>query len=242
MKDNVPLITTWKGQIALFITIGIIVFWFFSLADRAEFYFTPNLPDQMGQNLSGVRVLPNEAGRFPSQKLGSGVLASILLTLPAVSAASNLRKVCGWIVSTVSGIIAFWVFYFVLTHFDIWITAGGGLFSTTIEGFSYAVLSISLFVAIAPFMVPVVPKRIRGNVDDTTVDRYLRKQWKFAQGLLSIGLVGAIGGSIPALSGSADSVTYLGMVSLVGVLFTPFLVGALVFVYRTHRIEVRRRF
>ena len=139
-----------------------------------------------------------------------------------------------------SGTITALTVLFFLVCIDAFIRASP-LFGTTIEVLGYGILAFCVMVAIAPFTTTFIPQSIKYHQDEQAVTRYLDKQWRYGQALLSIALVGAIGGSIPALSGTTDSVGYLGILSLIGVLFTPFLAGTLVIAYRIHLIEKYRR-
>lgn len=257
MRDDGPVIQHNIWAAMLLITLFIIVFCFFGLADRAELFFAEG---STVEEVDGLILQPDHE-RWPSW--GSffdmrGIVAIILLSsLPSGIAAgvnrivrdgNRTNSIFGslglnrrrWL-TILSGVCSFWSIFILLLTVNFGVEIIGPPLSSFLELIGYIILTISIAVVIAPFTYPLVPHRIKFAGNGAVLERYLSKQWRYAQASLSAGLAIVVAGFVPTVLNTTEWVGFPGLALLVGTVLPPFLVASGFLAYRMHVLEVANR-
>jgi len=251
MKDDKPLIKTWTGGIFICIILLTILFFFFGLADRAEFFFE-NATAQGEAN--GLAVQPTNS-TWPSVEniyQPEGAIAIALLAIfPLIGSLTVVkfthcienakhsedwhRRLINRLVAPLTAVWIFWIFFILFIKFKFGIEIIEANHISPIEFLGYGILTISIVAIILPFTYPLIPDRIAFTTDNVVINRYIDKQWRHAQVALSSGLAVVIAGSVPVAFRTTDWFGFTGMIFLVGTMLPPFM---LVFSYLSYRIHI----
>lgn len=232
MNQDHPLIERKAGIVAFVLLLGFFLSAFFSLANRAESLFETG-----GKEPDGLTLAPSEIPMFIFDL--SGWAAILLLTfIPTFvlwRKKGSYRRI--WV------IVSFIVVYILLAAIEFGIIYENQNF-WELEPFlliaGYAIVLLMLSVLVVVFTLPLVPSGL-GDARIEHVSRYIGKQWKFTQAIITVSLSLAIGASIPMALNILDSPGYLAVFSVLTTILLPFFTAAGFFTYRIHKIEVEKR-
>jgi hypothetical protein len=233
-----PFIESRRGILILAPSTLVTILWFLILADRAEQVFGSDNPPgiTIGHNWA-VSPLDSPGNWWPMEFM-IGSFGALLLTVATILLTRYLVKKYNMnifpLVVTIT--IVYFVLFYSMAHLNTFFhVSGRTAFSLNpIPDIILFLHSTTIGLQLGCYTQPLVPGFLANHKD---VSKYIDNQWRYAQTVLSLGIAGVVGSSLPFVFELSNDVNVIAFTSTVATLLVPVISIVSFFLLRLYAIE-----